>query len=180
MDIHDFVASIIGQLVWSVKRGHGSFLTMEFGNPNLAVREPIVSSAKNMPIVVESLGRHVSIKGTWHLWVQEAAWSVATGEKKSSFNQDKMLIDEVLKNLDGQKVTSIDFEENKARLIIKFDLGGILNILPLPEQLEPDIIVWSLHKWNGNTTSISQNGDVTIENHTSEPSTSSERPLPPG
>ena len=31
-------------MAWNVRCGHGSFLTMEFGQPHIAVREPVVAS----------------------------------------------------------------------------------------------------------------------------------------
>jgi hypothetical protein len=37
----DQIRSILGKPCWNVKRGHGSFLTLEFGQPHLVVWEPL-------------------------------------------------------------------------------------------------------------------------------------------
>jgi hypothetical protein len=48
---------LIGQLVWSVRRGVGSFLTMEFGAPHLSIREPITPKAARSAKVRRALSR---------------------------------------------------------------------------------------------------------------------------
>ena len=40
--IKEFFTRFIGQPVWQVRGGHGSFLTMEFGAPHLLVSSPPV------------------------------------------------------------------------------------------------------------------------------------------
>lgn len=163
LDVHDLITSIVGELAWSVKRGIGSFVTIEFGNPNLSVREPIVSKSSGSSRVVEALRRrHVTLRGTWHLWIQEAVWNIAVGDSKCMFNDDESLIDEVLNKLDGQRVISVDFLVGKPDLVISFDLGGILKVTTLPEKFEADATAWSFHRWDGPTISVLQAGDVSL------------------
>ena len=40
--IADFVRPVLGHPSWLVQRGHGSFVTMEFGSPEVDVREPML------------------------------------------------------------------------------------------------------------------------------------------
>jgi hypothetical protein len=42
--IERVVRRLYGKPCWGVKPGFGSFLTLEFGKPNLEVREPVVAS----------------------------------------------------------------------------------------------------------------------------------------
>lgn len=46
--IADFVMPVPGHLSWLVQRGHGSFVTMDFGSPEVDVREP-----RLMPVFIE-------------------------------------------------------------------------------------------------------------------------------
>lgn len=163
VDVHALITSIVGQLAWSAKRGIGSFITIEFGAPNLEIREPIIAKQNDSPKVVEILRRrHVAPIGTWHLWIQEAIWSVSMGENKCAFNDARDVVDEMLKKIDGQRVLSVDFMAGKPGLVIKFDLGGELIVSTLPEQLEADVTAWSLHQWDGPTMSVFQTGDFSV------------------
>lgn len=79
--IKKFFTSFIGQTVWQVRRGHGSFLTMEFGAPHLSVREPIVPNPDTCGRVRRNLQRrHVDITGDWHFWVQYGEWRLSTDD----------------------------------------------------------------------------------------------------
>ncbi len=40
-------APVIGRPCWNVKQGFSNFLTLEFGNPSLVVREPRVVRSKS-------------------------------------------------------------------------------------------------------------------------------------
>lgn len=165
-NVHELITSIVGQLAWSAKSGIGSFITIEFGDPNLEVREPITAKQSASPKVAELLRRrHVVPIGTWHLWVQEAIWSITAGENKCVFNDDRDLVDEVLRKIDGQRVLAVDFTEGKPGFVIKFDLGGELIISTAPGQLEADTTAWSLHRWGGPTVSVFQTGNFSVEQH---------------
>src|SRR5665213_1331063 len=60
----DAFLPIVGQVAWSVRRGYGTFLTMEFGSPHLIIREPIVASSDASDRVKRNLAkRRVSIVG---------------------------------------------------------------------------------------------------------------------
>src|SRR5689334_12556335 len=72
-------APLIGRLVWQVKRGVGSMLTMEFGEPHLRVHEPVEPLYRRSPKVVRlQRRRRVFPKGDWHFWIEYAAWKITT------------------------------------------------------------------------------------------------------
>ncbi|MCU1244544.1 MAG: hypothetical protein JWN02_454, partial [Acidobacteria bacterium] len=62
---------------WGVKRGYSTFLTFEFGNPSLVIREPIVASPGASASLRRMLARrNVHARGEWHLWIYCCNWSV--------------------------------------------------------------------------------------------------------
>src|SRR5215213_6024148 len=70
-------APLIGLAAWSVRIGHGSFLTLEFGTPHLSVREPIVAKPGASEKVRKALARRrVRPVGEWHLWIYCWHWRV--------------------------------------------------------------------------------------------------------
>jgi len=64
--IQDLFRPLIGEMAWDVRCGHGSFLTMEFGQPHIAVRDPVVASPGRSDRVQRNLGRRrVFVVGDW-------------------------------------------------------------------------------------------------------------------
>src|SRR6266478_1567630 len=79
--IKDLFAPLVGQLVWQVRRGVGTFLTLEFGTPHLSIREPIVASPDSLARVRRNLQRRgVYVTGDWHFWVQYGEWKISTAD----------------------------------------------------------------------------------------------------
>ncbi|HEY6945198.1 MAG TPA: hypothetical protein VI431_08655 [Candidatus Acidoferrum sp.] len=55
----EIVALLVGMSPWNVALGVGSFLTMEFGEPE-----------------IHSYGRRKVVHGEWHLWLQDCEWRI--------------------------------------------------------------------------------------------------------
>ena len=150
------------QLVWNVRRGHGSFLTMEFGSPHLHVREPAPTSAANFTNVHDLLRhRRVSIVGDWHLWITHSHWTLEThGLAVNSDDQDVTKVVSALSCLDGQRLTSISYREDTHHLA--FDLGGILKIGRLINT-ESDEDRWQIFETNGSVLTCGYDGKFSYE-----------------
>ena len=70
---------IYGLPCWNAKAGYGSFLTMEFGEPHLVIREPR-SRPDSSPRLQRLLARRlVTVRGEWHLWIYCCEWQVESG-----------------------------------------------------------------------------------------------------
>lgn len=70
-------APLVGQPSWLVRQGHGSFVTLEFGDPELAVgqtRSRTVFLPDRDPLTLTT--RSAVVHGAWHLWIYCCLWSV--------------------------------------------------------------------------------------------------------
>ena len=151
------LSPLIGQLAWNVQRGVGTFLTMEFGESHLSVREPIVPKASVSPRVRRDLQRRrVFVVGDWHLWIQHADWKLKTMNGTLSSNHNiGTRRDSVLLDLSGQRLVSVDVAPSTARWTLAFDLGGVLDIWPATYKAEE---LWGLHRWDGDIVGCRQDG----------------------
>ena len=143
-EITEIFAPFIGQLVWQVRRTHGSFLTMEFGVPHLAVRDPTVASPSTSRKVRRNLQRrHITVTGDWHFWVQYGDWTISTADGVlTSDHPWGSEFDECLPDLEGQGLVSVDRGVRERSYAFRFDLGGILEIWPSTEIADDQ---WSLY-----------------------------------
>ena len=160
--IKEFFAPFIGQLVWQVRRGHGSFITMEFGAPHLAVREPIVVRPDSAESVRRNLQRrHVDITGDWHFWVQYGDWRISTRNGVlTSDHSPGSVFDECLSDLEGQRLVSVDPGIRERSCAFRFDLGGSLEIWPSTEIPDDQ---WSLYSWDGEIVTCGNDGALIFE-----------------
>lgn len=155
---------LIGQLVWHVRRGHGTFLTMEFGEPHLEVVEPTEANPSASDDVRRRLARRrVYPCGDWHFWIQHCRWIVATRNFKAeseTFNEE--VLTSTLQELDGQKLVSAGAGQLPHSCVFKFDLGGQIDVRPA-DDVELDDDQWSLHKWQDRIVSFNCDGELIIE-----------------
>jgi hypothetical protein len=123
---------------WGVKRGHGTFLTFEFGEPTLMIRE----GAR----VRRALARRLAYpRGQWHLWLYCCAWRVTDGEREVGDWSSSARIDRSARFLNGQKITSVYLKPRGARTTFVFDLGGRLETRPYDRTSEQ----WFLYEPSG-------------------------------
>ncbi|WP_341315685.1 hypothetical protein WN982_10850 [Paraburkholderia sp. IMGN_8] len=162
MDLADFNriwSPVYGHPAWSVKKGYGSFLTLEFGQPALQIREPRFASPDASEQVQELLGRrHVSVTGSWHLWIYCCNWSIALSGKEVVHNESPT--DDIAfatQRLDGQKLLSVTWGTTLGSWVFAFDLGGELKTWPYGE--DPSDEQWLLYERDsGNVLSVRADG----------------------
>jgi hypothetical protein len=123
---------LIGRLAWSVCRVHGSILTMEFGEPHVRVRGPIVASADASERVRRNLARRrVFLCGEWRLAISYAFWEITT--RYVTVNSDEFDIGELqdtLNEVDGQRLLSVEEGAEPGSFVLIFDLGASILIRP--------------------------------------------------
>lgn len=144
---------LIGLPCWNVKPGHGSFLTLEFGEPSLHIREPVEWHKGSEGIRRFLARRHVTVHGEWHLWIYCCAWEVYTGDELKGDSDlqgsTKERIQLAATELNGQKLVSISVDPTDGTSVFHFDLGSRLETRPY----EPDSEQWILFEpgeyvWN--------------------------------
>lgn len=153
---------LIGRIAWGVDRGHGSAFHMEFGAPHLVVREPVkpkhATSAKTQRLLQR---RSVNVQGDWSFWVMYADWSLHTRDGVIDCTiSPGSPADEALRDLEGQKLLSIEAGEKPNSCVLTFDLGAVLEIWPSAEMLDD---LWSLQAWNGRIASLQHDGSLAFE-----------------
>jgi len=159
--VFDLWSPLIGRLAWGVRRGHGSFVTMEFGLPHLVVREPMESRSRFSKVQRLLKRRAVYVEGDWHFSIVYGDWKLTTvNGVLSSEDGPNSALDEVLHDLDGQRLISLERGDRPASYVWKFDLGGILEISPsvdIPDDL------WTLHRFNKDIIACGPDGWLTSE-----------------
>lgn len=151
---------LLGRHVWQAKRGYGTFLTMEFGEPHIDIREPRTPNSAHSPRVRRMLARRLAvIRGDWHLFVQFANWTLTTAHGKAASDGSTKLWQPVLDDLSGQRLVGAE-SPARAQLALRFDLGATLDISPT-DDIEND--VWTLHQWGGDIIGCTHTGDLRRE-----------------
>ena len=118
-----FVGPILGLPAWDVKQGHGSFLTFEFGQPKLEVRERQSGDGR--------LSRSAFVHGEWHLWIYCCHWRLLQDGSQLGWSEDaEEVIGRAAASLNGQKLLAVNVVPAEGRSTFTFDLGSSLETWP--------------------------------------------------
>jgi hypothetical protein len=162
--IAEFVRPVLGRPSWLVKRGHGSFVTAEFGRPEVEIREP-----RLMPVAIEGAPaktrqRHSFVHGEWHLWIYCCQWSLMLEDAQLAHcESDDVTIHRALHVLNGQALTAVEIEPSDGRTRFSFDLGCTLLTLPAEAGVYEDPVEqWYLYARAGLVLSVRSDGTYKI------------------
>lgn len=151
-------APLLGLPAWNVQKGQGSFLTFEFGDPSLRVREPIEPQVTTSTKIVARLrSRVVRPIGEWYLWIYCCNWRcIARGREIAHSESTDKRIHSVAGELDGQRLQSVNVDPVNGTSSFAFDLGAVLETWPYEdEDLDEQ---WSLHRRSGYTFAYRKDG----------------------
>lgn len=116
---------IYGLPCWNVRPGHGSFLTLEFGQPHLTIREPCeaihTESAKIKRIYAR---RKVVLHGDWYLWIYCCDWTFSLAGELVGDGESEQGIQDTVCEMDGQKLVRVMVNHPPGHSVFEFDLGG--------------------------------------------------------
>lgn len=119
----DFLRPMLNLPAWNAQQGHGSFLTFEFGQPRLVVRE--WQSSKG------DLRRHAYAQGQWHLWIYCCHWRITQDRQQSAHSEDtRETIGRAVVQLAGQLLTAVNVTPQDGKSTFHFDLGGRIETWP--------------------------------------------------
>ena len=149
--IKDEFEKLYGLPCWNVQPGYGTFLTLEFGDPYLQIREPMVSKKT----VTEKVKKHlekrlVTVRGEWHLWLYYCEWFIFDKGKMVGECTDEEKANRGAKYLNGQILTNVSINKDECKTIFEFDLGG--KIEAVPDELMDEL--WLLYTPSKNVLTL--------------------------
>ena len=141
---------VLGLPSWGVENGWGSFLTFEFGEPKLVVREPYISDAPTTRVRARAAQRLVYPRGQWHLWIYCCAWKVTVNSKVVAEWSKKAQSKRAPGVLNGQILTAVTPLRGGRGWEFAFDLGAKLQTTPYDRSSEQ----WMLFEPNDKVLSV--------------------------
>lgn len=162
---------IYGKPCWNVRPGYGSFLTFEFGNPRLVIREPKKTIGK-IPDKIKKIleaRRNVTIRGDWYLWIYCCSWNVLLKNKIIGDSTSKRKMKLAASFLDGQKLTKVTICARTPNTVFEFDLGARLETKSYDKTSEQ----WMLYEPKGKVFTIRADNTYCYEDAKTDPRVSS-------
>jgi hypothetical protein len=122
---------VYGKMAWNVRKGMGSFLTFEVGEPRLQIlREPVPSKGGSSPEQRKQSRRIVKPRGEWHLLISCCDWKYTwNGEEIGTDKSPEQEIVEIAKDLEGMKLESVRTDE-KLQTHFQFEDNRTLTTIP--------------------------------------------------
>jgi len=155
--------NILGLPVWGSKRGVGSYLYFEFGEPHLRFREPHQDSAniQEERARVDLSLRRVFLIGEWQLWVQDCEWHIESHGIAANQDDASETVDRVLHRLNGQILAEAVLNDGPRAVShnLYFDLGGHVSLRWTPSATAE--IAFQITSWQRTTTEYRINSAVT-------------------
>jgi hypothetical protein len=131
-----FIGPMLGLPAWGIQQGHGSFLTFEFGEPRLDVREG--RSAYG------GLRRDAFVHGQWHIRIYCCHWRALRNGVELAWSEDSAAsIRRATATLNGQKLIGVRVAPEEGRSNFTFDLGGTLETWPYGD--DPTEEQWTIY-----------------------------------
>ena len=154
----DAFAQIAGLPSWEVRRGHGSFVTLEFGAPRVEISDV---RALPLPIAREQLqvpGRSAYVRGEWHLWIYCCEWSLSWRDREIGNSESPDVpMNRALGVLNGQSLIDVVAGTADGRSSFAFDLDCVLATRPPPDAAR-DLVQWMFFRPSGDVLNLYADG----------------------
>jgi hypothetical protein len=154
-------APLLGLPAWLVRRGHGSFVTLEFGAPHIQIREPIASAADAAEQTRTGFARRrVVPRGDWHRWIYCCHWSVSADGKRIAWSEaSDAEIDAATDELDGRLLTDVGVDPTGGASKFSFEDGVSLQTWPYDDSVDEQ---WMLYAKSGDVFGYRSDGCVSF------------------
>jgi len=144
-------SKLYGRPCWGVKPGIFPSLTLEFGKPQLEIREPRPPQPQWSRRLRDGMARRlVVVHGEWHLWVYCCDWSVLVNGRPAGDSSSPRCVQRAANALDGQALVSADVQVRGCRTVFEFDLGARLETRPYDRKSEQ----WLLYTPSGRVLTL--------------------------
>jgi hypothetical protein len=108
---------LAGMPCWQVTQGYGSFITMEFGQPRLEIREP-VPRARHAAL----RRRTVTVRGGHHLWIEQCSWKILEDTREIAHSESSRDdIAKALARIDGQILQELRVQPSNGTCTLGFE-----------------------------------------------------------
>lgn len=105
------LAPLCGQRPWKVELGHGSFVTLDFG---------------------EKRTRDGNTRGEWHFWVYCCAWRLDEGENVvAGSGDDRAALAPKIAALTGRALQAIEVTAPAGQTVLRFEGDATLTLFPM-------------------------------------------------
>lgn len=167
---------IYGQPCWRVIDDSQLGMSLNFGEPSLDIREPFKTDSTSERARQLAALRRITVHGQWWLWIYCCRWRLYRhGELLARDSSSLRRIELGLKQLDGQKLLSVQVHKTKGATDFEFDLGCQLSCVRFDDDLDRDL--WVLYKPNGYVLSVNGRGLISHERgSTAKPKSMPRRP----
>jgi hypothetical protein len=120
----DIALAAVGARCWRARRGHGSFLTFDFG---------------------DRISDRAWERGAWHLWVYFGEWKLTDGTRVTATNWDgQQLIEEAVARFSGTRLVDVVVDAHTLDSVFEFEHQLRLAIGPNTDEEVPDADWWLL------------------------------------
>lgn len=169
------IKQVLHQRTWQCKKGHGSFLTLDFGTPIISYLEPKIAK-KNIGIYGNKFPfnkyayRKTLIKGEYHLWIYYTNWKIFVDNIEIAFdNSNGDTIDDATYFIQGQAITKVKIYKQPYKTIFYFDLNTKLECYN--NTYEKGKEMWILFSPDRNTITFRNDGKWILTSNNNQEST---------
>lgn len=155
--IEKLIRPLYGYPCWGLSYSRQTNLSMNFGDPSLRIREPLLTDSQS-PIAQKLASRRlVTVRGEWKLWIYCCYWKLtSTSGTRTTGASSIRKIEQATSELSGQKLASISIDDGTGFTRFEFDLGCELECRRFDRENEDEL--WSLYRPNGYVLSVHGNG----------------------
>jgi hypothetical protein len=145
---------------WEVRRGHGSFVTLEFGEPSVEISDVQALPARIAGERLQVPRRSAYVHGEWHLWIYCCEWTLSWRDRQIAHSESSDLeMNRGLKVLNGQSLTAVTAGSPDGRSSFAFDLDCVLATRP-SENAADDLEQWMFFQPSGDVLSLRADGQL--------------------